>query len=461
MISSASGISKWSTTRVGSRYSMFMNVPRRFVESSISGPMYWLGVTTLSLTQGSSITSMSVGFGRSAGLSTDGPAAVRQDDVVFDRRRRSDQIDPELALEALLHDLHVEQAEEAAAEAEPERDRAFGLVSERGVVEMQLLEGLTQERVVLAADGVDAGEDEALRLLVTGERLGRRPGDGREGVADLGLADVLQSCCDIADLAGLKLFDRDELGPKHPELERLGFGARRHESDLVVLAERSLGEPDIDDDALVRVVVAVEDQALDGERRVALRRRDAGDDGLEDLGDAGTVLGGGEDHLLARNREDVLELIHDRLGIGRRQVDLVEGGDQRQALAKREMDVGERLGLDSLRRVDDEDRPFTGLKAVAHFVGEVDVAGRVDQVQPVDEAVGCRVLEPHGASLDRDALLPLEIHRVEDLARHLAGIDRMGQLQEPVCERRLPVIDVGDDREVSEAVLGDGHEAGV
>jgi hypothetical protein len=92
----------------------------------------------------------------------------------------------------------VEQAEEAAAEAEPERDRAFGLVSERGVVEMQLLERLTQERVVLAADGVDAGEDEALRLLVTGERLGRRPGDGREGVADLGLADVLQSCCDIA-----------------------------------------------------------------------------------------------------------------------------------------------------------------------------------------------------------------------------------------------------------------------
>ena len=48
---------------------MLTNVPRRFVESSISGPMYWLGVTTLSLTQGSSICSMSVGLGRSAGLS--------------------------------------------------------------------------------------------------------------------------------------------------------------------------------------------------------------------------------------------------------------------------------------------------------------------------------------------------------------------------------------------------------
>ena len=48
---------------------MVMNSPRRPVDSSISGPMYWLGVTTLSLTHGSSIASMSVGLGRRAGLS--------------------------------------------------------------------------------------------------------------------------------------------------------------------------------------------------------------------------------------------------------------------------------------------------------------------------------------------------------------------------------------------------------
>ena len=48
---------------------MFSKLPRRFVESSISGPMYWLGVTTLSLTHGSSSVSMSDGFGRRDGLS--------------------------------------------------------------------------------------------------------------------------------------------------------------------------------------------------------------------------------------------------------------------------------------------------------------------------------------------------------------------------------------------------------
>ena len=78
------------------------------------------------------------------------------------------------------------------------------------------------------------------------------------------------------------------------------------------------------------------------------------------------------------------------LGVGRRQVDLVEDRDQRQALAEGEVDVGERLGLDPLGRVDDEDRALAGLEAVADLVGEVDVAGRVDQVQ----AVGLAVVAP-------------------------------------------------------------------
>ena len=91
--------------------------------------------------------------------------------MVLDRRRRGDQVEVELALEALLDDLHVEQAEEAAAEPEPERDRALRLVGEARVVEVQLLERVAQQRVVLAGDRVDAGEHEALGRLVAGERL--------------------------------------------------------------------------------------------------------------------------------------------------------------------------------------------------------------------------------------------------------------------------------------------------
>ena len=44
------------------------------------------------------------------------------------RRGGGDEGEVELALEALADDLHVEQAEEAAAEPEAERARRLGLV---------------------------------------------------------------------------------------------------------------------------------------------------------------------------------------------------------------------------------------------------------------------------------------------------------------------------------------------
>ena len=53
---------------------------------------------------------------------------------------------------------------------------------------------------------------------------------------------------------------------------------------------------------------------------------------------------------------------------------LLRTGHDREALAQREVDVGERLGLDALRRVDDEDRALARLEAAADLVAEVDVA---------------------------------------------------------------------------------------
>jgi len=55
--------------------------------------------------------------------------------------------------------------------------------------------------------------------------------------------------------------------------------------------------------------------------------------------------------------------------------------------------------------------------------------------------------------LDRDPALPLEIHRVEDLRFHLARLQRPGQLEEAVGQRRLAVVDVRDDRKVAYVAL--------
>ena len=74
-------------------------------------------------------------------------------------------------------------------------------------------------------------------------------------------------------------------------------------------------------------------------------------------------------------------------------------------------------------------------------------------MQLVGLAVAGLEEDPHGLGLDRDAPLPLELHRVEQLRPHQAGIDRVGQLEDPVRERRLAVVDMGDDAEVADLAL--------
>ena len=91
-----------------------------------------------------------------------------------DVRRGGDQVQVELALQPLRDDLHVQQAEEAAAEAEAQRDRGLRLVGQRGVVELQLVQRVAQLRIVRPSTGYSPEYTIGLRLAVAGERLGRR-----------------------------------------------------------------------------------------------------------------------------------------------------------------------------------------------------------------------------------------------------------------------------------------------
>ncbi len=113
------------------------------------------------------------------------------------------------------------------------------------------------------------------------------------------------------------------------------------------------------------------------------------------------------------------------------------------------IDVGERLGLDALGGVDDEQRAFAGRQRTRDFVGEVDVAGGVDQVQHIGFAVIGLVVQAHRLGLDGDAALALDIHAVEHLLGHFPLGEAAGGLDQPVGKRRLAVVDVGHDREVA------------
>jgi hypothetical protein len=94
--------------------------------------------------------------------------------------------------------------------------------------------------------------------------------------------------------------------------------------------------------------------------------------------------------------------------------------------------VGQRLGFDALSRVDHQQRSLAGRKRARDFRREVDVAGRVDEVERVDLAVFGRIAQGDRMHLDRDAAFALEVHRVEMLFVHLTQSDRFGHLEQAV-----------------------------
>ena len=145
-----------------------------------------------------------------------------------------------------------------------------------------------------------------------------------------------------------------------------------------------------------------------------------------------------------------------RSGSAPGQVDLVQARDELEPRLDGEVGVGEGLRLDALARVHDEQRTLARGERPRDLVGEVDVAGRVDEVELVGLAVAGRVLDPHRLGLDRDAALALEVHAVEQLGAHRPGVDGLGHLEDAVGQRRLSVVDVGDDAEVADAALRHG-----
>jgi hypothetical protein len=136
--------------------------------------------------------------------------AVLHHHAVDDVRRGRDQVQAELALQALPDDVQVQQPEETDAEAEAERGGRLGLVDQRGVVELELLQGVAELRVVGAVERVEPGEHHGPWVLVAAERLGRALGLRGDRVADLGLPHVLHAGDQVADLA-----DAEPVGGQH------------------------------------------------------------------------------------------------------------------------------------------------------------------------------------------------------------------------------------------------------
>src|ERR1700691_3068457 len=93
--------------------------------------------------------------------------------LVGDRRRGHDQVDAEFALQPLLRDLHVQQAEESRTEAEAQRLRGLGLADQTRVGEAQLLDRVAQRPVLVRFGRIQSRKDHRLQFFESRQRRDR------------------------------------------------------------------------------------------------------------------------------------------------------------------------------------------------------------------------------------------------------------------------------------------------
>ena len=159
------------------------------------------------------------------------------------------------------------------------------------------------------------------------------------------------------------------------------------------------------------------------------------------------------DRLGAEAVDDVVEALEE---VGADLVHLVDEDDARHVVL-----VGlapHRLGLrlDALVGVEHADGAVEHAQRALHLDGEVDVAGRVDDVEPLAAPERGR-----RGRRDGDAALLLLLHPVHRRGAfvHFADLVALaGVVEDPLGRRRLAGIDVGHDAEV--AVVLDGVGAG-
>ena len=99
-----------------------------------------------------------LGIGQGGRVIHQHDAAIDQVHLIHHRRCRDDQVQVVFPLQPFLHDLHVQQAQEAAAEAKAHGTTGFRLILERRIGKLQLVEGLAQVGVLVGVGGEQAAE---------------------------------------------------------------------------------------------------------------------------------------------------------------------------------------------------------------------------------------------------------------------------------------------------------------
>ena len=102
-----------------------------------------------------------------------------------------------------------------------------------------------------------------------------------------------------------------------------------------------------------------------------------------------------------------------------RQINLIDDRDDGQVLLHGQIEIGHRLGFDSLSSVDDQQGSLAGTHASRDFIGKIHVARGINKVELVSLTILGLVIHGHRMGLDGDSTFLFQIHGIQQLRLHI------------------------------------------
>ena len=222
--------------------------------------------------------------------------------------------------------------------------------------------------------------------------------------------------------------------------------------DLVALLHASVQDAVIGDDAAERIVDAVENHRLQRGFWISFWRRDPFYDGFQNVFHPESGLSAGWDDVVHGTSDEVHDLITHHLWIGRVQIHFIEDGDDFKVVLQGQIKIRNRLSLNALRRIYDQQSPLTCCDGPGYLVAEVHVPRSIDQIE--DKLLSIFGLVGHldSVAFDGNSPLPFEVHIVQCLVLHLALSNGSSGLEQAIGQGAFPVVDVGNDAEISDVI---------
>ena len=348
----------------------------------------------------------------------------------------------------------MEKSQESAAESEPQRHGSFRFIEQRSVVQLKLLQRVSEISVFRSVRRIKAAVHHGLDFLVAGQRLRAGSGSVRHRIAHTGISHILDTCRKIsyhscgelvawnetsrAEISHLHNF-RGESGSHHP-----------HSSAFLHTAVHNTAEHD---HAFVGIIDRIEDKGLERSLRISLGRRDLLYDLLKDFFHILSCLGRDLRRVLCFQSDHILDLVDHTLGIRTGKIDLIDHRQDVQIMIQRKINIGKGLGLDPLSGVHHKDRAVTGRKASGYFIIKIHMSRGIYQVKNIFFSVFCLIYDTDRLGFDRNASLPLQIHIVQHLRLHLPLREQSCLLYDTVGQSGLAMVYMCNNTEITNLVL--------